>query len=97
MKKILSIFIMSITLSILSCANYPLSQNEMKGKINYQGITSYQYGTHTFKTGSQFFALRSSVLDLDQFVGQKVIIRFEKIIGYPVDGGPDFLEVLEVK
>ena len=97
MKNLPALFLVSLICILISCTNYSLGQNELKGKIAFQGITAYQYGSHTFTTKDDFFALRSQMLNLDQYVGKTVIIRFEKMKGYPVDGGPDFLEVLEVK
>lgn len=71
---------------------------EITGTIQPQGITSYQYGTHTITTvDDQFYALKSNAVDLDDYVDEEVTIVAEKIEGYPVDGGPDFLLVLEVK
>lgn len=70
---------------------------EVEGMIEEQGITSYQYGTHTISAGDDFFALRSEKVDLDEYIGEKVTVHGEKVEGYPVDGGPDFLEVKQVK
>ncbi|MFV8838606.1 hypothetical protein [Salinimicrobium soli] len=70
---------------------------EYTGTIKEQGITSYQYGTHTLTTGNGFYALKSEAVDLDEYIDKKVMVVAEKIEGYPVDGGPEYLLVLKVK
>lgn len=98
MKILIGIFATLIILSTSNCENNSENKNlmEIKGVIQEQGITSYQYGTHTITAGDDFYALRSKTLDLDEFIGEEVTISAEKISGYPVDGGPDFLEVEKV-
>lgn len=71
-------------------------QMEVTGTIAQQGITSYQYGTHTLSNDDTFYALKSEAVNLDDYLDQEVTIRAKKIEGYPVDGGPDYLLVLEV-
>jgi len=70
---------------------------EVTGTIEAIQMTSWQYGTHTISNDSTFYALRSDKADLGQFEGQTVTIKASKIEGYPVDGGPEFLEVEEVQ
>lgn len=71
---------------------------EITGTIQQQGITSYQYGTHTISNeNDDFYALTSEGINLDDYLEKEVTIKAEKIEGYPVDGGPDYLRVLEVK
>lgn len=71
-------------------------QMKVTGTIAQQGMTSYQYGTHTLTNDDTFYALKSEAVDLDNYVDQEVTIRAKKIEGYPVDGGPEYLLVLEV-
>jgi hypothetical protein len=96
MKYAILIFLATLTtLSMFSCdKDKPESNNlEISGTIQKQGITTYQYGTHIIDG----YALRSSALDLDDYINQYVTVVGYKIDGYPVDGGPDFIEVLRVK
>lgn len=72
-------------------------QMQLTGTIVSQGITSYQYGTHTLNTEEEFYALKSEKLDLDEFIGKEVSISGSKIEGYPVDGGPLYILVTNVK
>lgn len=70
---------------------------ELTGTIQKQGITSYQYGTHTLSNDETFYALKSDTVDLDAYIDQEVTIIAEKIPGYPLEGGPEYLLVLKVK
>lgn len=70
---------------------------EYSGIIEPAGITSYQYGTHTLQSGEEFYALKSDTVNLADYEGREVTITARKIDGYPVDGGPVYLNVEEVK
>ncbi|MBT8220657.1 MAG: hypothetical protein KJP00_12580 [Bacteroidia bacterium] len=94
-----AIIISFFFLAALSCSK-DNTQNEileLTGTLKEQGITTYQYGTHTLTTSDTFYALRSSVLDLDQYVDRQVTVTGRKINGYPVDGGPEFINVTFVE
>jgi hypothetical protein len=69
------------------------------GIIQKQGITTYQYGSHvlTDVNGKTIYALRCSRYNLDNYVNRKVDIIGQKITGYPIDGGPDYIEVSFIK
>ena len=69
------------------------------GKIQVQGITTYQYGTHVLigGNGQTSFALKSDKIILNNYLNKEVEIVGHKIKGYPIDGGPDYLEVVSVK
>jgi hypothetical protein len=66
------------------------------GTIEAIGMTTYQYGTHTLNNDQDFYALKSDVIELSQYEGKKVNITATKIEGYPVDGGPIYLNVLQI-
>lgn len=70
---------------------------EITGIIELVGMTSWQYGTHTISTDDDFFALRSEKIDLAKYEGKKITIKGEKVEGYPLDNGPVFIEVIEIK
>lgn len=81
-----------------SCDSVPGdSSRKYSGTIEPTGITSYQYGTHRLEARDTFYALRSKTIDLSQYEGQKVTISATPIQGYPVDGGPEYLEVRSVE
>ncbi len=79
------------------------------GVIKPMGMTTWQYGTHLLsgykpdeREGSEaepiMFAMKSDgKVDLDAYSGQRVVIRANPVSGYPVDGGPVFLEVNNIK
>ena len=90
----LGLFLLVFTATCSSTTNNSVT---VTGTIEQQGITSYQYGTHTFSGEGIFYALKSETIDLDQYLEKEVTIKAEKIEGYPVDGGPDYLLVLEVR
>lgn len=81
-----------------TCSNATQNEKmEVTGTIEKQGMTSYQYGTHTLTNDEGYYALKSETVDLDEYVDQTASIIAEKISGYPVDGGPEYLMVLEIK
>lgn len=84
---------MIICLSAISCSDDNPDLIEVNGVIQKQGVTTYQYGTHVISG----YALRSSSIDLDDYINQNVTIVGYKIVGYPVDGGPDYIEVEQIK
>ncbi|TBW27089.1 hypothetical protein [Gramella sp. KN1008] len=98
MKLFSSLAIGVIILFSTSCGSGNTSEGEQySGTIEPAGITSYQYGTHRLETTDNFYALKSDIVDLGQYEGQKVSITATKIEGYPVDGGPVYLNVTKVK
>lgn len=70
---------------------------EARGTLESIGITSFQYGTHRLTGPETDYALKSETIDLSAYEGKTVTIKGHKIEGYPVDGGPVFLEVESVK
>lgn len=68
-----------------------------KGLLEKQTITSYQYGTHIISNKDKTYALKSSTINLDTYINQTVTIKGNKIKGYPVDGGPEYIDVKEVR
>ena len=92
MKKL--ILLVSILTLSLSCeksitTSIPV---EITGVIQKQGVTSYMYGTHVISG----FALRSNTILLDNYINYNLTIVGYKIDGYPVDGGPDYIEVTDI-
>jgi ecotin len=69
--------------------NGPLKVTDVLKKT---GMTTYQYGTHTIGK----FALKSSKVDLKKYEGKKVTIIGKKVPGYPLDGGPELIEVSKI-
>jgi hypothetical protein len=63
------------------------------GTIQQLEITSFQYGTHVISG----YAIRSKIINLDKYIGQTVTAIGQLIEGYPIEGGPEFLEIHEIK
>lgn len=77
----------------------PKDQVAAEGTIQKQGTTSYQYGTHVLKDteGNTIYALKSDAVNLDTFLNKKITVVATKVEGYPIEGGPDYLEVIKIK
>lgn len=96
MRLIKSLFIVILVcISVISCHRNDDKTNiiEVTGTIQKQGFTTYQYGTHTISD----YAIQSNSVNLDNYVNQNVTIIGHRIDGYPIDGGPVYLEVEKIK
>lgn len=61
--------------------------------LSKMGMTTFQYGTHMIGK----YAVRSSKADLKKYEGKKVTILGKKVSGYPLEGGPDLLEITSIQ
>ncbi|MCD0490142.1 hypothetical protein LPB86_18015 [Pedobacter sp. MC2016-14] len=68
----------------------------LSGKVEQLGMTTFQYGTHLLNVPGKTYALKSSKLDLNKYIDQSVTIKGTKTPGYPIEGGPELIEVLEI-
>lgn len=73
------------------------ADNQYSGIIEPAGITTYQYGTHTLQTENTFYALRSESIDLSSYENQEVTVTATEVEGYPLEGGPIYLEVQKIE
>lgn len=99
MKKLL---VLSLFVAIFSgCTSFKDSNTANRatatGTIQKIGMTTFQYGTHLLTTDSKTYALKSDAIDLNQYVDKKVTVKGTKVKGYPVDGGPELLDVTLIK
>lgn len=69
---------------------------QLDGKIEKLGMSSFQYGTHTLKRGEKLFALKSDKVNLDAYVNKEVSLKGVKVADYPVENGPDYIDVKEI-
>lgn len=97
LRLLLAVGIIFFTTNCSNMKNSAQQGQEISGVVAEQGITSYQYGTHTLTTDEDFYALTSETIDLDALVGQQVRLKVEKVEGYPIEGGPEYYRVLEVR
>lgn len=99
MKKILilSLFVAVISgCSPLKDANHNGSVTA-SGTIQKLGMTTFQYGTHLLKADNKTYALKSGSINLDTYLDRKVKIKGRKVKGYPIDGGPELVDVTLVE
>lgn len=103
MRQILTfptILLLILLASITGCSSkkntVQVNAITLSGKIEQLGMTTFQYGTHLLNVSSKTYALKSSKLDLNKYIDQSVTIKGTKTPGYPIEGGPELIEVLEV-
>lgn len=73
-----------------------VDQVTVTGMLHAQGFTTYQYGTHTITNASQFYALKSTLVNLDAYLDKNVTLTGNKL-NYHVENGPEYLEVTSIK
>lgn len=97
MKKLLILLMLGIT--AVGCGTTKQSDNSstltLSGKLEEMGMTTFQYGTHKLQSEGKTYALKSS-LDLNRYINKEVTIKGSRVAGYPVENGPDFIEVSAV-
>jgi len=69
---------------------------QISGTIEKLGMTTFQYGTHLIKSGNITYALKSSKVNLNSFLTEEVRLKGTRVEGYPIENGPELIEVLEV-
>ena len=70
---------------------------EFQGELQRSGMTIYMYGTHTLTNRDKQYALQSTGINLDLYINQRVLIKGIQLPGYPLDGGPGFIDVKAVE
>jgi len=99
MKKIL---VLSLFIAIFSgCTSFKDSNTANRatatGTIQKIGMTTFQYGTHLLTTENKTYALKSGSINLDEYMNKRVTVKGKNVKGYPIDGGPEFLDVTLIK
>jgi hypothetical protein len=97
-KRTIRIFLLYLVFVFVSFScddDSSVSMQISEGFIVETKASTYQYGTHTLQTntGEVLYALRSNSVNLYQYNDTYVIIKGSLINGYPVDGGPEYLDV----
>lgn len=100
MKKALLLVLSVFVVGMSSCSTMKnKATTEMvtlTGAIEEAGMTTYQYGTHKIKAEDKTYALKSSKINLNDYTDKSVTIKGTKVSGYPLEGGPELIEVLEI-
>ena len=95
----LSKILLAILISVTTSCKKNVDVIQLKGTLQAKGIKTNLYGTHvlTNNVGQTLYALRSNSVKLDNYIGKNVEISGSKVDGYPLDGGPDYLDVSKIK
>ena len=98
MKKLIILIAIVGLFSACSTVMPTGSKNVMviSGTIEKLGMTTFQYGTHMLKSGNHTYALKSKNVNLNSFMTEEVRLKGTKVDGYPIENGPELIEVLEV-
>ncbi|WP_156131473.1 hypothetical protein [Pedobacter kyungheensis] len=99
MKKILILSLFVAALSGCTTMNNGKSAGAItvSGKIEKLGMTTFQYGTHLLKTADKSYALKSASINFDNYLNREVTVKGKKVAGYPIDGGPELIDVSLIK
>lgn len=88
--------LMSCNINHTTVKSHPPSF-EFEGVIQKRGFTTYMYGTHTISSNNKTYALQSTTINLDSYLNNKVLIKGAKVNGYPVEDGPELIDVKSVE
>jgi len=98
MKKIVLLLVVGLAIAGCSTVKSGTDQNlvVLQGKVEPLGMSTFQYGTHVISAANIIYALKSSKVNLKEYEGKEVTVKGLKVAGYPIDGGPEFIDVQEV-
>jgi hypothetical protein len=95
--KLKLVFLFAFSLFFFACDSIVNSNKSLSsiGIVQKIEMSAWMYGTHTLNdsSGKPLYALKSTSFDLDIYENKKVEISGDLIDGYPVDGGPEYLNV----
>ncbi len=99
MKKLILI---AVCFTILGgCSSNRIKDEGVKrdGVLTAVQMSAWMYGSHVLSddTGKPLTALSGQKIDLDEYDGQNVEVKGTLKGGYPVDSGPEYLEVQSIK
>ena len=69
---------------------------QISGTIEKLGMTTFQYGSHLIKSGNRTYALKSNKVNLNSFMSEEVRLKGTRVEGYPIENGPELIDVTEV-
>lgn len=89
-----------LSFAFAGCSTRNVSDNpnliQLSGKMEKLEVSGFGYGSHIINSDGKNFALTSKQVDLNKFVGKWVVVKGKKIDGYPLEGGPDYIEILHI-
>lgn len=98
MKKM--IFLLFLGSAIMGCKTMKPADDKdamvLEGRISELGMSTFQYGTHLLEKGGKTYALRSSAVKLNDYVGKEVSIKGSRVEGYPLENGPELIDVKQI-
>lgn len=93
----LVLFLFGFSLFFFACDSSVDSAGALNsiGSIHKIEASTWMYGTHTLNNanGKPLYALTSSSINLSNYENKEVRISGDLVEGYPVDGGPKYLNV----
>ena len=99
MKK--ALILLTFVAIIAGCSSIKNNTNmnliTLTGKVEQLGMTTFQYGTHLIKAENKTYALKSTKVNLNNYVDKSVTLKGTKVAGYPLENGPELIEVTEVQ
>lgn len=109
MKKLLLPLVAAFAVTLFSCKKDEVetpaptptvtrtASMQATGLLKRLEVSTFMYGTHILIMNTGYYALKSTTVNLDQYVNQNVTITGNRIAGYPVDGGPPYIDVITVQ
>jgi hypothetical protein len=93
------LLLLLIAIPFNSCKKEEIWPVKSTGVISPQGATTYQYGSHVLKddAGVIIFSLTSGTVNLDDHLNKKVTVKGNRVKGYPMENGPELLDVRKVE
>ncbi len=88
-----------LIISFFTCNMFNFGEISAKGKIEVLEVSTWMYGSHILldENGSSSYALTSDIIDLNKYNNSVVTVYGDLIDGYPVDSGPEYLNVTYIK
>jgi len=100
MKKALVFVLLVVVAGFTSCSTVKKGATSevvtLNGTIEELGMTTFQYGSHKIKFADKMYALRSSKVQLADYTDKEVTVKGTKVAGYPIEGGPELIDVMSV-
>lgn len=99
MKRLLYVFVMLVCCIACTKEDDNFDRKSVIGTIKDAGNTYYMYGTHILVSddGKTLYALTSSSVELKNYNNTKVEVSGVLVKDYPIEDGPEFLDVNSIK